>query len=127
MNDEFVKRFEDHLREEELFKKNINEFIEHTTHNFSQIFQDREHDKKTWEDIYREVGKSTTEAHLLAGKVEEAKETVKKESTAATKSFVQGVADIAENLEGKTKIVEKHIEHFNFKRWLKGLLRIKTK
>ena len=117
MDNELLKRFEDFLKEEELFRKNVVEFIEHTTTNFSQIFKDREHDKETWGDIYKAVGHSTTEAHLLAGKVEEAKETIKKESTAATKSFVQGVVDIAENLEGKTKIIEKRIEHFSIKRW----------
>lgn len=121
MNDEQIKRFEDFLKEEELFRKNVVEFIQHTTTNFSQIFQDREHDKTTWEDIYKAVGHSTTEAHLLAGKVEEAKETVKKESMAAKKTFVQGVADIAENLEGKTKIVEKRTEHFSIKRWIMSI------
>lgn len=121
MNDEQIKQFEAFLKEEILFRKDVRDFIEHTNGNFAQVFKDRESDQKLWGDIYKAVGHSTTEAHLLAGKVEEVKETVKKESTAATKSFVQGVADIAENLEGKTKIIEKRIEHFSLKRWLGGI------
>lgn len=121
MNDELIKKFEDYLAEELIFRKKVIEFIGHTTKNFSQIFTDREHDKEKWDEIYKAVSHSTTEAHLLAGKVEEAKETVKKESLSAQETFAQGVADIAENLEGKTKIIEKRIEHFSLRRWIKSL------
>lgn len=94
-----------------LFIKKVEEFIEHTSGNFSQLFKDRENDHKLLEDVMRDVNKNKTEVELLKNNVSEAVDSIKqtekrlKEEAAATKAqFEAALQEIRDTLAQK-KIV----------------------